>query len=81
MSIYDPLREHLRGLKTREVMLGFREIEDIIGRALPESAKRPQFWANVTSGGGPQREACRAAGFESFLISGSSYKVRFVRRR
>ena len=81
MSIYDPLREHLRGLKTREVMFGFREIEDIVGRALPESAKRPQFWANVRSSGGPQREACRAAGFESFLISGSSYKVRFVRRR
>jgi hypothetical protein len=81
MSAYDALCEYLRGVRTSEVILSFREIEDLIRRPLPKSAELPQFWANVTAGGGPQREACRAAGFDSFLIRGGSYKVRFVRSR
>jgi hypothetical protein len=78
MSIYDRLRDYLRALTLREVILGFAEIEEIIGRKLPTSAERPQWWANQVAGGRPQREAWRAAGFNAFLISGSR-KVRFCR--
>jgi hypothetical protein len=81
MPSWKRLGEYLQTVKQREIILPFSEIENIIGRPLPKSADEPQFWATVTSTGGPQRQACRAAGFESFLIRGGSYKVRFVRVR
>jgi hypothetical protein len=80
MSIYDPLRDYLKGLTLSEVILSFTDIEKIIGRALPGSAEHPQWWANQVAGGRPQREAWRAAGFDAFLISGSR-KVRFRRTK
>lgn len=80
MSKYDALRDYLRQQKLREVVLTFKELEDLIGLSRPASAARPQSWANVTSRETKhvQREAWRAAGYDAFLISGSR-KVRFVR--
>jgi hypothetical protein len=78
MSVYDPLKDHLMRCELGEFMLSFPEIEQIIGRPLPRSAHRPQWWANQVQRGRPQREAWRAAGFDAFLIAGSQ-KVRFVR--
>jgi hypothetical protein len=34
----------------REIELGFTKIEEIIGRRLPPSAERPQWWANACHG-------------------------------
>jgi hypothetical protein len=76
MSVYDPLREHLARFQFRELELSFAEIEGIIGRPLPRSAERPQWWANQVGSGHPQREAWRAAGFDAFLIAGLR-KVKF----
>ncbi len=78
MSIYDPLRDHLKRHDLRELELSFPKIEEIIGRQLPRSADRPQWWANQVAPGHPQREAWRAAGFDAFLIA-SSRKVKFCR--
>jgi hypothetical protein len=78
MSIYDPLRDYLMRHKFRELELSFPKIEEIIGRPLPRSADRPQWWANQVAPGRPQREAWRAAGFDAFLIVGSR-KVQFRR--
>jgi hypothetical protein len=80
-SAWAQLGDYLTNIKTREIILSFQDIEGIIGRPLPKSAELPQFWANVTATGRPQREACRKAGFNSFLIQGASYKVRFERAR
>ena len=80
MGTYDPLRDYLRGMQFREVMLSFADIEKMIGRALPKSAERPQWWANVQAPGHSQREAWREADFDAFPISGSR-KVKFVRKR
>ena len=80
MSIYDSLRDYLKGFEFREVQLTFTEIERIIGRPLPKAAERPQWWANTTAIGHTQREAWRAAGFDAFLIV-SSRRVRFARTR
>jgi hypothetical protein len=38
MGVYDKLRDHLRAAQFSEMVLTFREIEDIIGRPLPDSA-------------------------------------------
>jgi hypothetical protein len=80
MSIYDALRDYLRRVVFREIVLTFHEIEKIIGRPLPRSAERPQWWANQTAGERPQREAWRAAGFDAFLIK-DARRVRFCRIR
>lgn len=78
MSKYRPLQDYLSKLGLTETILSFKEIEGLVG-ALPPTADLPQFWANSTSPRPrPQRDACRAAGYSSFLIAGAS-KVRFVR--
>jgi len=78
MGKYDALRDHLKTHRLREVQLSFRELEKLIGEALPASAVRPQWWANQKGGTRPQRDAWRDAGYEAFLIKGTD-KVRFVR--
>jgi hypothetical protein len=49
MGVYDKLRDHLRSVRFSEILLTFSEIEDIIGRPLPNSAVRPQWWANTVT--------------------------------
>ena len=78
MSDYDALRDYLIQQTSQEIELGFWEIEEIIGRRLPPSADRSQWWANEVDPYHPQREAWRAAGFDAFLVAGSR-KVRFRR--
>jgi hypothetical protein len=58
--------------------MSFAEIEIIIGRHLPLSAKYPQWWANQKDGMRPQRVAWRQGGYEAFLIKGAN-RVRFCR--
>lgn len=70
MGIYDPLRDHLRKQRLQEFELKFIEIENLIGRRLPKSAERPQWWANQKDGTRPQRDAWRDAGYEAFLVKG-----------
>ena len=78
MGIYDPLRDHLRKQRLQEFELKFSEIENIIGRHLPKSAARPQWWANQKDGMRPQRDSWRDAGYDAFLIKGGE-RVRFCR--
>lgn len=82
MGKYDPLRDHLRRQKTEEFELSFAEIERLLGAMLPNSAGRPQWWANVADAKTThvQREAWRSAGFDAFLIAGRD-RVRFRRVR
>jgi hypothetical protein len=70
MAKYDPLQRYLTQRGSAELELAFEEVERIIGSSLPESAARPQWWANET---GPesrhaQCSAWRAAGYEAFLL-------------
>lgn len=47
---YEPLRRYLAQAETEEVTLSFEEIETLIGRQLPYSAKEAhwrQWWANA----------------------------------
>ena len=80
MAKYDPLRDHLRRERSAEFEMGFAEIERVIGAMLPDSANRPQWWANVTDPETThvQRRAWGDAGFEAFLIAGKD-RVRFKR--
>lgn len=80
MAKYDPLSGYLRRQRAMEFELTFTEIERIIGAMLPNSAGRPQWWANVTDPDTAhvQRLAWRAAGYEAFLVVGKD-RVRFKR--
>ncbi|HET6534758.1 MAG TPA: hypothetical protein VFG41_01135 [Sphingomicrobium sp.] len=79
MAKYDALAEHVRQQTLREFELPFYKIEAIIGAKLPDSALRPQYWANTVDGGGPVRRVLRDTPYDTFLISGSR-RVRFERR-
>jgi len=47
MGVFKPLADYCREQTLREFELPFHKIEAIIGRKLPDSALRPQYWANV----------------------------------
>jgi hypothetical protein len=79
MGKFTPLADYCRGQSLIEFELTFIKIESIIGSKLPESAQRPQYWANVVNGSGPVRSAMKDTPYETFLVSGSR-RVRFVRR-
>ncbi len=79
MSKYDSLAEHVRRQTLREFELPFYKIEELIGSKLPQSALRPQYWANTANGGGPVRQVLRETPYDTFLVSGSR-RVRFERR-
>ena len=79
MGKYDPLRNHLKRQRVADFELTFVEIERIIGYMLPNSAARPQWWANVEDPDVThvQRNAWRDAGYDAFLIAGQD-RVRFT---
>jgi hypothetical protein len=80
MAKYDPLCGHLRRQRQAEFELTFPEIERILGAMLPNSATRPQWWANVTDPDTThvQRKAWREAGYDAFLLIGKD-RVKFRR--
>ncbi len=69
MGYYDPLRDYLTGCDSDEVALTFEQIEDILGRALPASARKyDAWWANVGDSAATQHSHARswhAAGYRA----------------
>jgi hypothetical protein len=78
MAKYDPLREHLRSETRSEFTMSFREIETIIGAALPGGAHRALWWANGGNldGANVQRWAWRDASFTARLHAGRKVKFK-----
>ena len=81
MAKYDLLETWLKRRAGPEVELGFTDVERIIGDMLPNSATRPQWWANETDPASRhvQSRAWRNAGYDAFLQP-SGDRVRFTRR-
>jgi hypothetical protein len=79
MAKFGPLADYCRQQKLKEFELPFHKIEAIIGSKLPDSALRPQYWANVVQGTGPVRAAMKDTPYETFLVAGSR-RVRFERK-
>lgn len=69
MGYYDPLRDYLMGCEGDEVSLSFAQIEGILGRALPASARKyDAWWANVGDNPATQHSHARswhAAGYRA----------------
>ena len=69
MAKYDPLGAYLSRRGSPEIELAFEDVERIIGSKLPETASRPQWWANEASPD-TRHVQCRAwqdAGYDAFL--------------
>lgn len=82
MGVYDPLKQHLKALPSDIWDTNFSEIERIIARPLPRSAReyRP-WWANQRDSNHSQSKAWREAGWEVRDIDLAHHTVRFERKR
>lgn len=68
MLIYDPLRDNLRRCNRRSLRISFAEIEDLIGRPLPPSAREYQWWwanEDPTTTRHSQCRAWKSAGYDA----------------
>lgn len=79
MGKFTPLADYCCEQRLREFELSFIKIETIIGSKLPDSALRPQYWANAVDGKGSVRTAMKGTPYETFLVAGSR-RVRFERK-
>jgi hypothetical protein len=80
MTVYTPMREFLSAQPIERVRLGFREVERIIGRPLPKSARDYQaWWANDPTHS--QAKAWLDAGWRTENLNLGRRTVEFVRVR
>lgn len=79
MAKFDLLADYVSRQTLREFEMPFHKIEELIREKLPQSALRPQYWANTVEGGGPVRRSLRKTPYDTFLVIGSR-RVRFERR-
>jgi hypothetical protein len=78
---YQPLQSHLERRRGRPEMLTFEDIEEIIGKTLPESAmKYRSFWSNDNQENGAARAWSRA-GYRVAYLDREQKVVRFERVR
>lgn len=82
MMKYAPLRRHLATLVKDEWLASFAQVEQILGFALPASARKyPAWWANQAGPGHSQSQAWEAAGWRTGDIDLAARCVRFRRIR
>lgn len=80
MSTYDPLRDRLSFLRVPSVRMKFSDIEEIIGRELPQSARRyPAWWANNDQGGKRHSVAWLHAGWRTENLALEMEEVTFAK--
>ena len=80
MSRYEPLQRFLSGCLQAETQMTFREVEGILNRNLPESARKHQaWWANTRSHS--HAESWLEAGFRTERLDLGTERVVFVRSR
>ena len=77
---YGPLFQHLVALDVQQWHATFREIESVLGFALPNSARvhRP-WWANQANGGHSHALAWHAAGWRTTAVNLAAEALVFER--
>ncbi|MFG6082161.1 hypothetical protein ACEUZ9_002804 [Paracoccus litorisediminis] len=80
MSVYTPLQERLSTLSVPSVRMKFSDIEEIIERALPPSARQySAWWGNNDQGGKRHSASWLQAGFRAEDLSLEMEEVSFTR--
>ena len=78
MSRYEPLTRYLEGRRSNEAPLSFREVEAILHRNLPASARRHQpWWSNTTTHS--HADAWMRAGWKTSRVDLAGERLVFVR--
>ncbi len=80
MGKYDPLTRFLVGRRTTEVPMSFKEIETVLGTALPPSKQYPAWWSNNPSNN-VMTKAWLEAGFQTERVDIGSERLVFRRVR
>lgn len=81
LSIYDPLRDRLLSLGVTALRMKFADIEEIIGRELPPSARKyPAWWGNNDQGGKRHSVAWLHAGWRAENLALEMEEVSFIRK-
>lgn len=79
---YSPLAEHLRDHEDLDVLLSFAQIERILSRSLPASARRHRaWWANESKGTHSHAAAWMTVGWLVDAVDFNAGTVRFRRGR
>jgi len=78
MGKYDPLRAFLISADAEEVVLGFDEIEALLGAPLPPSKRHPAWWSNNPSNNTMTR-VWLAAGYRTERLDIEGRKIVFRR--
>jgi hypothetical protein len=82
VSGYQPLADYLAGKKADSWEATFSEIEEKLGRPLPQSAYRYQaWWANQSGSGHSQTHGWRSVGWRTSKLDLERRRVRFERDR
>jgi hypothetical protein len=82
MRKYAALHSHLNRRNGRPEMLSFEDIEQIIGKPLPQSAvKHRSFWANDNQDHHSHARAWMKAGYRVAYLDREQKVVRFERTR
>ncbi|HEX4181343.1 MAG TPA: hypothetical protein VHY32_11180 [Caulobacteraceae bacterium] len=80
MSRYEPLSRYLESRREAEAPLNFSEVEAILGRDLPYSARHHQpWWANTTTHS--HAESWLRVGWKTRAVDLARQRVVFVRAR
>jgi hypothetical protein len=80
MSKYAPLGRHLAAQPSREMLLAFSEIEQLLGDSLPASAHNHRaWWGNERSRPHPQAHAWTGVGWRVDSVNLAAQQVTFVR--
>ena len=78
MGKYDPLKAFLISSTAEEVVLGFEEIEVLLGTPLPPSKRHPAWWSNNPSNNTMTR-VWLAAGYRTERLDLEGRKIVFRR--
>lgn len=81
MGKYEPLTEFLKDASQNEVRMSFDEIEKIIGRQLPSSARRHRAWWSNNPENSVMTKAWLDAGWKSEQVDMEARKLVFRRMR
>lgn len=80
MSRYEPLRNRLLSLTVSSVRMKFSDIEEIIGRDLPASARKyPAWWANNDQGGKRHSKGWLHVGWRAEDLALEMEEVTFIK--
>lgn len=80
MSKYEPLSRRLRGHPADEWRASFSEIEDVLGFALPKSARQHRaWWANEANANHPHKRSWLAHGWQTQDVDQAAGLVTFRR--